>query len=109
MATDFGTKIAINAYKCISMRDSENVITYNRGFSWSANPKKTFLIAGVLETLSWQPIFGQNRQNYHKIAIYVIFCRWYISALNPCKLTDSNSTPAYERKTAKINVKNSKV
>ena len=44
MATNFGTKIAINAYKCISMRDSENVITYNRGFSWSANPKKTFLI-----------------------------------------------------------------
>jgi len=29
MATNFGTKIAINAYKCISMRDSENVITYN--------------------------------------------------------------------------------
>ena len=47
MATDFGTKIAINAYKCISMRDSENVITYNRGFSWSTNPKKTFLIARV--------------------------------------------------------------
>jgi len=23
------------------------VITYNWGFSWSANPKKTFLIAGV--------------------------------------------------------------
>ena len=47
MATNFGTKIAINAYKCISMRDSENVITYNRGFSWSANPKETFLIARV--------------------------------------------------------------
>ena len=31
MATNFGTKIAINAHKCISMRDSENVITYNRG------------------------------------------------------------------------------
>jgi len=30
-ATNFGTQIAINAYKCISMRDSENVITYNRG------------------------------------------------------------------------------
>ena len=29
MATDFGSKISINAYKCISMRDSENVITYN--------------------------------------------------------------------------------
>ena len=38
MATYFGTKIAINAYKCICMKDSENVITYNRGFSWSTNP-----------------------------------------------------------------------
>ena len=45
MATNFGTKIAINAYKCISTRDNENVITYNRGFSWSTNPKKTSLIA----------------------------------------------------------------
>ena len=32
MATYFGTKIAINAYKCISMRDSENVITITGGF-----------------------------------------------------------------------------
>ena len=32
MATNFGTKIAINAYKCFSARDNENVITYNRGF-----------------------------------------------------------------------------
>ena len=47
MATNFGTKIAINVYKCISMRDRENVIAYNRGFSWSTNPKKTFLIARV--------------------------------------------------------------
>jgi len=42
MATNFGTKIAINAYK-----SSENVITYNRGFSWSTNPKKTCMIARV--------------------------------------------------------------
>jgi len=33
MATNFGTKIAINAYKCISTRDNENAITFNRGFS----------------------------------------------------------------------------
>jgi len=39
MATNFGTKDAI--------RDTENVITYNRGFWWSTNPKKTFLIARV--------------------------------------------------------------
>jgi len=28
-ATKFGAKIDINAYKCISMRDNENVITCN--------------------------------------------------------------------------------
>ena len=32
MATNFGTKIAINAYKCISTRDNGNVITYNGVF-----------------------------------------------------------------------------
>ena len=47
MATDFGTKVAINAYKCISMRDNEKAMTYDGGFSWSTNPKKTFLIARV--------------------------------------------------------------
>jgi len=33
MATNFRTKVAINAYKCISTRGSENVVTCNRGFS----------------------------------------------------------------------------
>jgi len=47
MATNFGTKIAINAYKSTSITDSENVITYDRGFLWSNNPKKTFLTARV--------------------------------------------------------------
>jgi len=47
MATNFGTKIAINAYKCICLKDNENAITYNRVFSWSSNPKKTFLIPRV--------------------------------------------------------------
>ena len=32
MATNFGTKIAINAYKCISVRDSDNGIIYNGVF-----------------------------------------------------------------------------
>jgi len=49
MATTFWNKIAINAHKYISARDNENAnaITYNRGFSWSTNPKKTFLIVRV--------------------------------------------------------------
>jgi len=32
MATNFGTKIAINAYKSVSTRDNENVITYHVGY-----------------------------------------------------------------------------
>jgi len=32
MATNFGTKIAINAYKCIFTRDNENAITYRGVF-----------------------------------------------------------------------------
>ena len=47
MPTNFGAKIAINAHKCISARDNKSAITYNRGFSWSTNPKKSFLIATV--------------------------------------------------------------
>jgi len=37
MTTNFGTKIAIHAYKCIFTRDNGNAITYNRGVSWSTN------------------------------------------------------------------------
>jgi len=40
-----GLKCYIDAF---FTRDVENVITYNRGVSWSANPKKTFLIAREL-------------------------------------------------------------
>ena len=32
MATNFGTKIAIDAYKCISTRCNENAIIYNRRY-----------------------------------------------------------------------------
>jgi len=32
MAINFGTKIAMNTYKCICMRDNENAITYNGVF-----------------------------------------------------------------------------
>jgi len=46
MATTFGMKIAINAYKYISTRDNETVIIYN-GVLWSTNPNETFLIARV--------------------------------------------------------------
>jgi len=41
-ATNFGTKIAINAF----LRETTRMWLL-RGFSWSANPKKTFLTARV--------------------------------------------------------------
>jgi len=33
MTINIGTKVVVKAYKCISTRDDENVITYCRGFS----------------------------------------------------------------------------
>jgi len=47
MATNIGTIIAINAYKCVSTRDDENVITYNIGLSLLTTPNKIFVIARV--------------------------------------------------------------
>jgi len=48
MVTDVWTKIAINTYKYISTRDSENAIAYNGGgVSWSTNTENTSLIARV--------------------------------------------------------------
>ena len=72
MATNFGTKIAINAYKCISMRDSENVITYNRGFSWSTNPKKTFLIAMSKGRCRGNQILAKIGKTITKMAITLV-------------------------------------
>jgi len=46
MATNFGTNIAINAYKCICARDSENVITYSRVFCGRAIQRRHFWLQG---------------------------------------------------------------
>jgi len=58
-----------------------------------------------LGTLPWQPIFGQNRRKYHKNGHICDILSLVHSALNACKLIDSYSALACERKTAKINVK----
>jgi len=75
MATNFGTKIAINAYKCISTRDNQNVITYNKGFSSSTNPKKTFVIARVYKgRCHGNHFFAKIRQKITKMAITSVVC-----------------------------------
>jgi len=74
MATNFGTKVAINAQKCISTRDSENVITCNGVFAVYKSKEGISDFKG-LWTLPWQPNFDQNRQKSHKMAITHAFLR----------------------------------
>jgi len=69
MATNFWTKIAINAYKCISTGDNASVTTYNRVFLWYVVVVQMFTFANssvILPyardkgALPWQPILGQK-------------------------------------------------
>ena len=62
MATNFGTKIAINAYECISTRDNEDAITYNG-------------------TLPRQRNCGQNRPKITKMAITSVVCNISVQSL----------------------------
>ena len=55
MATNFGTKIAIN-WLCVN--DSDLAIGYVAGFEWSANRMRILLIPCTYGTLLWQPVFG---------------------------------------------------
>jgi len=74
MATNLGTKFAINAYKCISTRDNENAITYNRGCLWSANPKKSFLIRGSKGRRHGNQFVAKIGKNITKMATTLVVC-----------------------------------
>ena len=47
MTTNFGTKIAINAYKCSSTRDNENVNNYNGVFVVNQSKEDISVSSGV--------------------------------------------------------------
>ena len=67
MATNFGTKIAVNAHKCISMRDSENVITYNGVFvvdQSKENISDCKGLRGVAKATKFWPKIGQKSQKW---------------------------------------------
>ena len=81
MATNFETKIAINAYKCISVRDSENVITYNRELSWSDYLKKTFLIPRSKGRCHGNQILAKIGQKITKMAITLVVCNISMQSL----------------------------
>jgi len=101
MATNFWTKIAINAYKCISTRDNENVITYNRGFSWLTNQKKTFLIARSKGRCHGNQILAKISQKNHKNG-HDFSCMQHINvefgfAIGFVLSGNSSMTPPYTR------------
>ena len=47
MATNFETKIAINAYMCSSMRDNKNMMTYNGVFMVSQSKEDISVCRGL--------------------------------------------------------------
>jgi len=47
MATNFETKIAINAYMCSSMRDNKNMMTYNGVFVVSQSKEDISVCRGL--------------------------------------------------------------
>jgi len=78
MATNIGTKIAMNAHKCISMRDNENVITYNREFSCRPIQRRHFWLRGSKGRCHGNQILAEIGKNITKMAITSVVCNMSI-------------------------------
>ena len=78
MATNFGTKIAINAYECISMRDSENVITYSGVF---VVDKEDISDCKGVRGVAMVTKVCQNRPKITKLAITSVVCNISMQSL----------------------------
>jgi len=76
MATNFGTKIAINAYKCISTRDNENVITYNGVFVVDQSKEDISDCKDLRDVAMATNLWPK----YHKMATTSVLC------VNPCRV-----------------------
>jgi len=74
MATNFWTKIAINAYKRISTRDNENVITYNGGFRGQAIQRRHFCLHGSKGRCHGNQSLAKIGKNITKMAITPVVC-----------------------------------
>jgi len=64
-----------NCYKCISIKNNENVITgtHNREFSWTANQRRHFWLQGSKATKFWAKIGTKSRKNSYNFS-----CMWHI-------------------------------
>ena len=79
MATNFGTKIARNAHKCISTRDNKSVIIYNGVFMVDQSKEDISDSKGLIDVAMSTPNLHQNRQKYHKNG-HNFGCMQYIHA-----------------------------
>jgi len=71
MATNFGAKIAMNAYECISTRDNENVIAYNGIFVVDQSKEDISDCKGLRDVamaIKLWPKIGQKSQNGHNFS-----------------------------------------
>jgi len=69
MATNFGTKIAVNAHECTSTTDKENVITYNAGFVVDQSREDISDCKGLRDVDMATKFFGKNRHKCHNMVI----------------------------------------
>ena len=74
MATNFGTKIAINAYKSMSTRDSENVITYNGVFVVDQSKEDISDCKGLKGVARATKCLAKIGQKITKMAITSVVC-----------------------------------
>jgi len=73
MATNFGTRITINANKCISTRYNENAITYKRGFCGLPS-RRHFWLQGSKERCHGIQFLTKIGKNVTKMAITSVVC-----------------------------------
>jgi len=81
MATNFWTKIAVNAYKCISTRDNGNAIIYNRGFRGQPIQRRHFWLQGSKRRCQGNQILSKIGQNVRKIDITSVVCNICMQSL----------------------------
>jgi len=79
VATNFGTKLAINAYKCASTRDNENAVTYNGVFVVDQSKEDIFDCNGLRDVAMapkfWSKVGHKIPKNYHNFG-----CKQHVHA-----------------------------
>jgi len=81
MTTNFGTKIAINAYKCVSKRGNENAITYSGSSHDQPIQRRHFWLQGSKARCRGNQILANIGKNITKIATTSVACNISMQSL----------------------------